>query len=325
MRRPAGGPRFGTALSALPARSIILGFTVLGVLLAAVAGPVAGHGVNYASFDPQVTADGSVVVESAYLEEPGWVVVYDADEPVGHAAVGVAGRTVTDVAVPVDADAWPGEGEEPLRLRVELFADDGDDAFDPAADRQLLQFGPPPEAPVERGDAETVVLAERGSTLPVVDGELRVRRAALPADGHVVVERENGTVLGTRSLSAGSHRNVSVDVGDLGERTTLVAALYRDDADGSFGDEDEPFHVGDEPVATTFDVEPADEFGNEGTAARQPGGGDDGTATGGSGKADGNGAGFELGLALAAAIFLGSVGVGAWLWVGSRRAETERL
>jgi hypothetical protein len=292
MRRPVV-PSYPAALLATA--------LLAGLLLAA---PVAGHAINFAGLDPQVATEGTVYVEAVFVEAPGWVALYADGSPVGHSRVETAGRTVNDVAVDVDDAAF--EGGESVRLTARLFADDGDGAFDPDADRRLRQFGAAPDAPVAQGDAAYVLAEADGTGLPVEDGTLPVRRVALPEAGHVVVSDENGTVLGSRAVDAGIHQNVSVPLADDAvaedEAITVVVTAYGDDGDGEFDDADEPLRVGNETVSTTVDAHRGGSDGGGVTTAIADG------AT----PTDGSGPGFALSAALFAALaVVGYAAVGA--------------
>lgn len=183
------------------------------LMLAVAAAPVAAHAVNYTSVDPQRTSDGDIVVEAVYLEEPGWVALFADGQPVGHARIDRALTTVTDVRISVTA--WPENGT--LEIRPRLYADDGDESFDPEEDRQLVLFGTQSATTIVRDETTAHVLAERAGPLELVDDAVPVRSVALPADGTVVVETTAGKRLGSQALPAGIHTNVSVPI----DRTEL--------------------------------------------------------------------------------------------------------
>lgn len=294
----------------ITARSLRAGLAVplfvlaLVTLAALAAVPAAGHGINAATLDPQVSADGTVYVETAFLETDGWVTLRNPSGAfVGHARVRQDGRVVTDIAVSVPSDAWPAEGEGPLWVRATTYGEAGDGAFDPGADRKLVQFGGAPDpVPVARGADATRVLAAGADPLVVDDGQLTVRDVALPADGHLVVRNATGDgtgrTLGSRTLDRGTHRNVTVALAEPpGTETTVSIALHRGDGDGTFDGDEPPVRVGNRTVATRATIAP-------------PGASDDPavvTAT----PADGDGGGLSdgIGAVLAAAAVTGVLGI----------------
>lgn len=250
-------------------------------------GPVPGtHSVNYVSMDSQATADGTVVVESVFIERSGWVVLHapaEGDERLGEALGAARVRTVNrfrgDVAVPLDESVWRNwsTGE----VVVTLHGEDGDGEFTDA-DPPLAGFGTivRDEATVARGD-RALVTAE-GDFPQRVDGPaVELRRVSLPADGRVVLRNRtaDGRVVGTRSLDAGDHRNVTVAVNESFYESrpgtfTLRAELRAGDG--------EPFRAGNDTVATAFRVRPASGGGavvtTPATASATPTGGPTATA-----------------------------------------------
>ncbi|MFC7193665.1 hypothetical protein ACFQL4_01855 [Halosimplex aquaticum] len=83
-----------------------------------------------------------------------------------------------------------------------------------------------------------------------------------PASGHVSV-RPVGTneTIGSQSLAAGSHENVTVEldesyVADQSRDFRVHVVAHRDDGDGSFGPEDPPITAGDRTVGTYLVVSP---------------------------------------------------------------------
>ncbi len=232
--------------------------------VAGLAVPVAAH-ANHVAADPQTTPDGTIVVESAFILDDGFLAVQrdDGGDPgtvVGHAALSGNDGFLTDVEIEIDDDVWV-EWDSPKRVHLVLRSDDGDGNFDPDDDRVVRSFGSAAAAmtTIDRG-GRAVVTARRFSPQPVKDGSVTVRRAALPADGYLVVENaSDGRVLGTASLEGGDHTNVTVPLdGTLGSADSVGvrAVLYRDDGNGEFDGADEPFAVSGEPVATRFSLKP---------------------------------------------------------------------
>lgn len=330
---PAGdGPELGRnpvkPFPWLPCRSTMerprrLAPVAVAALLAAVAlaaVPVAAH-VNHASADPQVSENGTVVVETVYIATDGWVVLHRDDggspgEAIGHARVREAGGLKEDVAVGVDDSAWRDWSTR--TVWATLHRDRGDDSFDPDEDPPITSFDRPSGEQFTLARGERAVVTAAGFAPQRSDGNVTVRRATLPRDGHVVVHNGSvdGAVVGTASRPAGTHRNVTVALDDAFVRShgraTLVATLYADDGDGRFGDGDSLVRAGDAPVATTFAVR----FGGNGSATptgslvttATPGGdgGAAGTADGDTETpTDGGGPGFGVAGGLAALVALG--------------------
>jgi len=230
---------------------------LLTLAVATMAGLAVAHG-NHATAHPQVSANGTVVVEQAFLTERGYLVVRADDD-------GTPGRVLgarpldrgihTGSTVRIDASYWRNVSGNTTVWTV-LHADDGDGEFDPADDELLRWFDRPAGERVAVGkrDGAGYVVTAGGSG---ADGALLVERVALPARGHLVVhERTNGTLgpaHGSRTLRAGAHANVSVPVDLGGNRSTwppLSVAVHVDDGDGTFGADDPVVRVAGEPVAS---------------------------------------------------------------------------
>lgn len=225
---------------------------VVGLLVVAVI-PAAAH-VNHVEADAQVTADGTVVVESTFAATRAWLAVRaDAGgqpgEPLGWTRV--PAEFITDQPVEIRDDEWDGGG-----VWVVLHNPDGDGTFEPDEDEPVEAFGEPVQDRfhVERGAADALVVAEgfrpQESDAPTVT----VREVRLPADGEVVIRNATGDgpgePVGRQSLSAGTHRNVtvSIDEGFYRSRPESFAlwATIRT-ADGQVT-------AGGEPVGTRFGV-----------------------------------------------------------------------
>lgn len=253
------------------ATTLGLGVAAL-VVLVAIAGvpaPVSAH-VNDVGVDSQVSADGTVVVETAFIGTDGFVVLHevngsDTGEPIGHAPVSEEGGLKQDITVDVEAGTWRNWSGD-RRVWAVLHADDGDGEFEPADDEMLEQFGDPVGEwfTLERGDAAAYVTAREFAAQPTDDGTVRIRAAALPSDGHVVLRRDAGDApgefVGSTNLSAGTTRNVTVALDEEFFRAqegsfTLYASLYPRDGDGSVDQDDRPFQAGSDAVATRFGVE----------------------------------------------------------------------
>jgi len=238
--------------------------------------PAVAH-VNHVSADAQLSPDGTIVVESAYIADDGYLTVQRDDggapgEIVGYRALdgGVGFRTEVEVAV--DEEAWR-DWSGPTTIHLVLRTDDGDGEFNPEDDGIIQGFGQPAEDIVTLGKGDRAAVSARSfSPLRTENGAVTLRYAALPATGHLVVENaSDGSTVGSVALDAGVHRNVSVPLDGMGDREENLpvrAVLYRDDGDGTFTGDEAPVTVGDDPVATGFTVEPGS-GGNE-TATPTP-------------------------------------------------------
>lgn len=247
-------------------RSIVT-VAVLAVVLALAgatlfAGPAGAH-TNHVAADAQVVADGTVVVESVFAADDAWLAIRadDGGEPgavLGARQVDGDAGFRTDVGVAL-ADGW-ADGAPSTAWAV-LHTTDGDGEFDPADDEPIESFGSlaGERFALEPGDRPGVVTAEQFSPQAARDGTVTVRRVSLPADGHLAIHADDdgpGSVVGNRSLSAGTHRNVSVAVAPSAlageDATALWAVVHTDDRDGALDDGDEPLRVGDGVVGTRF-------------------------------------------------------------------------
>lgn len=256
-------------------------FLVLAVVCALLLVPVASAHTNHAAATPQRSADGTVLVETAFIAVDGWVVLHaDANgepgDPIGHTAISAEGGLHTDVPVTVAPEVW-ANWTGAHELWVVLHRDDGDGVFEPEADNALSTFGEPAgeRLTVERN--ATAVVTAAGFAPQRVTDTVRVRTATLPDSGflavHTVTDGERGAVVGSVALEAGRHANVSVPVSGLpSDRATLDAVLYTDDGDGAFTEADPPVRAGDVAVHSRFGVRTAP---TETTPTSTPAGHDD--------------------------------------------------
>lgn len=251
-----------------------IGVIGVAVLVALVAGPVlvSAH-VNDVRADPQVSADGTVVVETVFIGADGWVVLHAANgsgpgEPIGHAAVSSEGGLKEDVRVRISPEEWQTWSGNRTVWAV-LHADDGDGQFEPGDDEVIEQFEEPAahRFAVRRGDSPAYVTARGFAPETTDDATVTIRAVALPGDGHVVVRNATGDgpgeVVGATALPAGTSRNVSVELDDAFFRSregsfALRAVAYTDDGDGTFDEGDAPIRVGERLVQTRFGVEKTD-------------------------------------------------------------------
>lgn len=241
-----------------------------------VALPAAAH-VNHVEVDPQVSSDGRLVAETAFVASDSFLVVHrDAGgspgEPVGYTYLPGDRGQRTDVAVTVARDVWADW--ESGKLWFVLHADDGDGTFEPEQDAPAGQFGEAAESPVTvaKGD-RSVVTAIGFAPLRLHDGNVTVRTATLPQDGQLLVRNaSSGRVLGRRTLAAGTHRRVNVTLNDsalAGRESAVLEAVVA-------GPDGDPLTAGGEAVATRFSVTIA----SGGTATASPNGEGRATTTG---------------------------------------------
>jgi hypothetical protein len=253
--------------------------------LAAVPLPVSAH-VNDVRTDPQVSADGTVLVETAYVADDAWIALYRDDD--GERGELLASQRLngagfrTDLAVSIDEGAWNDWGEGEARtVHVALHNDAGSSGFDREEDPVLTFFGreATDRFTLERGPGAYV--GTRAFSPQDTDGpSVTVRTARLPNDGHLVARNvtnagdENETALepvGSTALSAGTHQDVTVELDEeyyerQDARARIGFTVYSDDGDGEFGPGDEPVRAGDEPVTTFVFLNRTDAAGSGETA-----------------------------------------------------------
>lgn len=260
-------------------RFVLLGLA--GLLLVSLATPAAAH-TNDVEADTQVSADGSVRVESALLLDGGYAVVRrngsdgQPGEPIGHVRLAPS-EFRQGFTVPIDDDAWADWGDN-RTVWVVLHREGSGDGFDPDEDPiQENTFGTlaAERITLAKDDGETSVIAERFEPQQTGENAVTVSRVALATDGHVAVRAVTdegvGRVLGSTSLSAGATTNVSVQIdgsvfAERGRSVTLVAQAYA--GDGGFEDARQ-VRAGGTSVRSEFEVErtgsidatPADEGG----------------------------------------------------------------
>lgn len=248
--------------------SVAISVTVV-LALAGAALPVAAHG-NHLSADSQVSADGTLIVESVLPIGEAWIVVRADDdgspgEVLGYAPVDDEDGLRTDVPVDIDDEHW-ADWSDTRTVWIVLHDENGDGEFDPADDELSESFGEPAgdRLRVRKGDAPAYVTAEEFSPQPSDDGTVVVRSAALPEDGYVVVhdagDEGPGDVVGSTALASGIHDNVTVELdgeyfGNRDGTFTLWAVVYTDDGSSQFDDADGPVRVGEDSLATAFGVE----------------------------------------------------------------------
>lgn len=251
-------------------RRLLTVVLILVLALAIVPAPASAH-TNHASVDSQVTADGTILVESAFISNAGFVVVHaindngEPGEPLASRYVPERSGFQTALSVQVDPADFPGNATT-HEVWVVVHQDaNGNGEFDPGTDNALSLFGQlaGERATVATGEDPGYVAAERFSPPSTEGGSVSVVAAALPADGYLVlqseVDGEPGPVVGYVPLEAGEHTDVAVPldtpVTSSDGTTQLYARLYTDDGDGSFSPEsDSQVRTGGESVGTEFTV-----------------------------------------------------------------------
>lgn len=270
-------------------RFVLLGLA--GLLLVSLATPAAAH-TNDIEVDTQVSADGTVRVESALLLDGGYAVVRRngsdgrPGEPIGHVRLGRS-EFRQGFTIPIDGDAWADWGDN-RTVWVVLHREAGGDGFDPDEDPiQENTFGrlAAERITLAKGDGETSVIAERFDPQQTGENAVTVSRVALATDGHVAVRAVTdegvGRVLGSTSLPAGVTTNVSVQIdgsvfAERGRSVTLAAQAYA--GNGGFEDARQ-VRAGGTSVRSAFEVE------RTGSIDATPAGGG-GTATDGGNGTD---------------------------------------
>lgn len=243
------------------------------VVSSMVAAPVAAHG-NHVSTDPQVSDDGTIVVESLFSLNGGYLVVHldqggQPGRPVGVTELPQGSQSNFEVGI--DEEYWADhEGNRTYWVVLHRDADETDGAFDPMVDSPVegLHGGITGSTiPIRKsGDGSARVTAAGYDGQRIDAPSLTLSRVDLDRPGHVVVrsvaQGSPADVVGSRSLDPGSYENVSVDLDrsffdslTVDGSQSLVATLHVADGDGSFrADSDDPLMAGEEAVSTRFSV-----------------------------------------------------------------------
>jgi hypothetical protein len=237
------------------------------VLALVLVPPAAAHG-NAVALDAQRSTNGTIQVEGVRSLTDGWLVVHadDGGEPgavIGHRFVSGGTELRTDVRVAIDEAVW-ADWNGTRTVHVLLHNDDGDDAFDSASDPVITTSGNRAGATIQLGQASApaMVAAQRDHT-PTTTGNATVRQVDMPTDGRLVLTSEGpgSRVLARRSLAAGAHENVTLELNRSfyrfqGADFSVTAVLYRGTNPAPL-DETTVIRAGDRPVATTFELAPA--------------------------------------------------------------------
>jgi len=227
--------------------------------------PVVGHG-NHLTTDAQVV-DDHVVVERSFLLQDGYAVVHVDEggrmgEAIGHREL--AAGPSENYRIPVDESSL-SQLDGTARVWVTLHRSDGDGEFEPGEDTPLTGVQGRASGvvvPIRVSDDGNVNVVARAFGTQRIDGPAAtVRRVETNRSGFVVLADENGTVVGSRSIAAGTTENVTVALNrsfydSLGENesATLTATVHRDDDDGAFSADDPAVTAGSSAVASEFEV-----------------------------------------------------------------------
>ncbi len=253
-------------IAGLPVSTLVFGLLV--VIVMAV--PVAAHG-NLLAVDSQVSADGTVRIEGAYLITTGWIVLHADDNGnigtvIGHKEA-AKNSYHENLSVAIDRTYWDTVTNRTPIWAVLHYDANGNGQFDPAADPPTGGQATPANAhllTVAKGEQPAYVLAATEHAQKTNVSEVVIRRAALPDDGFLVVRANAngsaGEVLGYSSLPAGRHEAVTVPIEDheyhhRPEHFSLWAVVYADDGDDAFDEGDHPVTVNNAMVASQFSVE----------------------------------------------------------------------
>jgi hypothetical protein len=236
------------------------------VLAGFAALPVVGHG-NHLTADAQVV-DDHVVVERSFMLQDGYAVVHideggQMGRAIGHRALSAGPGENYEISVD---EAFLSQIDGAARVWVTLHRTDGDGEFEPNQDTPLTGVqgrAPGVVVPIYvSGDGNVNVVAREFGTQRIDRAAATVRRVETNRSGFVALADENGTVVGSAPVAAGTSENVTVDLErsfyeSLGENesATLTATVHRDDGDGSFApDADSVVTAGGTPVASEFEV-----------------------------------------------------------------------
>ena len=264
------------------------------LVTAGLAGVAAAHG-NHLTVDPQVSSDGTVVVENFFLQNGGYLVLHadKGGEPGKVVGVRQFGSGYhSSVPIRMDRQFWRSGGD-PVTVWVTLHRSDGDGRFERRQDEIFRSFGgfagrSVPVAKTDSGRAY-VVAANPFEVRQTTDGpNVTIRNVSLASDGYVALHATEqdyspGQVVGQTALPAGTHENVTVSMNasyyrSLDARYDLWAVVHTSDGDGSFDPtSDTVLKAGNETVGSFFSLEKAGAGG--GNLVNTPAGGDE-TATG---------------------------------------------
>ncbi len=242
------------------------------LVTAGLAGVAAAHG-NHLTVDPQVSSDGTVVVENFFLQNGGYLVLHadKGGEPGKVVGVRQFGPGYhSSVPIRMDRQFWRSAGDT-VTVWATLHRNDGDGRFERGDDEIFRSFGgftgrAIPVAKADSGQAY-VVAANPFEVRQTTDGpNVTIRNVSLASDGYVAIHATEqdyspGQVVGQTALSAGTHENVTVSMngsyyGSLDARYSLWAVVHTSDGDGSFDPaSDTVLQAGNETVGSFFNLE----------------------------------------------------------------------
>jgi len=176
----------------------LLAVTLVCVLVLASAPlPVAAH-LNHVTAGTQQTPDGTVIVESSFASNDGYLTVQRDDGGEPGEVVGVTSirsqRYRIDVGVTIDESAWAKWETQPVH--IVLRRDDGDGEFDPDEDPVVESFGSAATERLTVAKGPRAVVTASETLRPDAEGTVTVRRVTLPETGNLVVhtprDRQSG-------------------------------------------------------------------------------------------------------------------------------------
>ncbi|WP_440989495.1 DUF7282 domain-containing protein [Haloarchaeobius baliensis] len=243
----------------------------LAMVSSLVATPVAAHG-SHVRADPQVSDDGTIVVESMFSVNGGYLVVHQDQGDQPGRPVGVAdieSGAHSNYEIQIDQQYWDEhQGNRTYWIVLHRDQDPDDGGFDPMVDSAVTGLhGSYVAARIPVGksaDGPARVLAAEYNGQRVDSPSVTLSRVQLNQPGYVVLQRvQSGApaeVIGTRTLEAGTYDDLSVDIDDslfesmnVDGTQSIVATLHTTDGDGTFqADSDTPVAPDGEPVRTFF-------------------------------------------------------------------------
>lgn len=250
------------------APALLLAFAMVASM---VATPVAAHG-SHVRADPQVSDDGTIVVESMFSVNGGYLVVHQDQGGQPGRPVGVADieqGAYSSFEVQVDREYWDAhQGNRTYWLVLHRDQNPDDGGFDPMVDsavRGLHSGVIGARIPVMKSDDGAArVLAAEYNGQRIDSPAVTLSRVQLDRPGYVVVQTVSGgapdEVVGTRALEPGTYEDLAVDIDpavldsmNVDGTERISATLHVSDGDGSFqADSDTPLTADGDPVRTFF-------------------------------------------------------------------------
>lgn len=248
--------------------ALLLAFAMVASL---VATPVAAHG-SHVRADPQISDDGSIVVESMFSVNGGYLVVHQDQGDQPGRPVGVAdieSGAYSSFEIQIDQEYWDEQdGDRTYWLVLHRDQNPDDGGFDPMVDSAVTGLhGSYVAARIPVGkstDGPARVLAAEYNGQRVDSPSVTLSRVQLNQPGYVVLQRvQSGApaeVIGTRALEPGTYDNLTVDIDDslfesmnVDGTQSVAATLHTSDGDGSFqADSDTVVAPGGQAARTFF-------------------------------------------------------------------------